>query len=783
MSKIAIDLEGKDNASRAFQTATDRLKDLRAEIDKLKSKNVDLTVADASKLNRLTSEANRLDRALGTATGTGKQSIGMLERLTGGSLTAGKALGMLGVVAGPALFLGIAKGAANAVIGLDAMREESEQISARFLAQAGSTRAAAEALSAMNTVIGGALTNDEKMAASGQLMALGLANSAQEAANLANIAINLGDKTQGTAERIAGLTQVMVSGRLVGLKAYGISMAEVNERALEMQRETAGLTAIQAKQNAILEIGTQKLNEYQAAGGTAVTATQQLQKSWEDYQDALANSVDLGKLKSWLTSEITAARINVQIESADPLDQLAGLEAKLRNIQQIRDDFEGNPIGLFFAGGGGFGAQAEIDGLIARIATLKSELGEESRWAAGAQRLTSGLQDVGGELENATTEAQKLDDALAGLKSRDVDIKVNAVAAAILAGDLNAATVAVYGLNTAFGILQLNKLGTAADFIGPQLPANFNRGLISGQTLEQQVGTSLDFIGPSPMEANTAAGQRRIAAISAAESDAERLAAANVTAAKATQSAWESAFNAIAGAAESEFGKAQDQLKGLLPEFKLDMGGLGTNAPGTNGPFEDIFRAADVAKLGGASPWAAQIAAQLNVSNEEVQAKAREAVTAFAQGLRTPEVRKLIDEAMLVDQVKQAEAAKTSLDSWGKEIAKAAGVNPNLKAGGAAVFDAAFGGDVKTGKNQAAVQTASNAVAQFGAQMGVEVAKSEFRESLNMYGERSWGYFEAGFVGEASRSGSLQAAIDAMVAAALGKRGAFTTTAGGYGVK
>ena len=109
-------------------------------------------------------------------------------------------------------------------------------------------------------------------------MALGLANSAQGAANLANIAINLGDKTQGAAQRIEGLTQVMVSGRLVGLKNYGISMQEVNALALEMQRETAGLSDIQAKQNAIMQIGTQKLNDYTAAGGEAVTKTQELTK-------------------------------------------------------------------------------------------------------------------------------------------------------------------------------------------------------------------------------------------------------------------------------------------------------------------------------------------------------------------------------------------------------------------------------------------------------------------------------------------------------------------------
>jgi hypothetical protein len=743
MSKVAIDLEGKDNASRAFQSATARLKELRAEIDRLKSKTVDLTVADASKLNRLTTEANRLGRALGETKTAGQGATGMLERLTGGSLTAGKALGMLGVVAGPALFLGIAKGAATTLIGLDAMREESEQISARFIAQAGSTRMAADALSAMNTVIGGALTNDEKMAASGQLMALGLADSATSAANLANIAINLGDKTQGAAERIAGLTQVMVSGRLVGLKAYGISMAEVNARALEMQRETAGLTAIQAKQNAILEIGTQKLNEYQAAGGTAVTATQQLQKAWEDYQDALANNVDIGKVKNFLAGGIEGARINLQIESTDPLEQLTGLEAKLRNIQQIRDDFAGNPIGLFFAGGGGFGAQAEIDTLVQKISDLRGMLGEEDRWRAGADRLTGGL-------ENADTAAGNLNDALQELRDKDTVMREQAGLMAIYTAQTNNATASTLAL----GAAQWNLPRSGWTAIDQGLdPSGVGRGQDTGAeriAAQQVVDETL-----------------RQYAIS--QQAAEDLASVNERAAKAAQNAWESAFNAIASAAESEFSKAQGQLKGLAPaDMKLNLDlGLGGNQPGSNGPFEDIFRALDVAKSGGASPWAAQIAAQLGVSNDEVQAKARETVEAFAQGFRTPEVRKLIDEALLVDQVKQAEAAKVSLDSWGKEIAKAAGVNPNLKAGGSAVFDATFGVDKKTGKNAAAEAAAQNASTLMVDALGSKL-KDEAGRAVG-FGATLFSNFQDGFVDAAKVSDTLRKAMDEMALAAIGR--------------
>jgi hypothetical protein len=663
-----------------------------------------------------------------------------LAKMGGGALNTSTILKTLGSAAVVGAVAKVGQMALDAVIGLDAMREESEQISARFVAQAGSTRSAADALSAMNAIVGTALTNDEKMAASGQLMALGLAQSSTEAANLANIAINLGDKTQGAAERIAGLTQVMVSGRLVGLKQYGISMTEVNALAADMQRETAGLSDIQAKQNAIMEIGTQKLNEYTAAGGSAITKTQALQKAWEDYQDALANNVNIGNVKNFLTEGITAARINLQIDSTDPLEQLAGLEAKLRDIQQIRDDFKGNPIGLFFAGGGGFGAQAEVDALIAKIATLKAQLGEESRWAAGVNRLAGGA----GSAQQATNA---LGTALAALYEKADAIDVNATAMSIFKAKIDNAYGSMLALNSAMSI--------SAGWQLPVVPMGLDP---SG------VGRGQDT-GAERMAAQAVVDETlRQNAISIQA--AEDLASVNERAAKATQSAWESAFSAIASAAESEFSAAQSQLKGLLPDLG-GGGGLGTNKPGSNGPFEDIFRAADVANLGGASPWAAQIAAQLGVSNEEVQAKARAAVEAFAAGFRTPEVRKLIDEAMLVDQVKQAEAAKTSLDSWGKEIAKAAGVNPNLKSGGAAVFDASFGADKKTGKNAAAEAAAQNASTLMVDALGSKL-KDEAGRAIG-FGSTLFGNFQDGFVDAAKKSDTLRKAMDEMALAAIGR--------------
>ena len=68
-----------------------------------------------------------------------------------------------------------------------------------------------------------------------------------------------------------------------------------------------------------MAIGTQKLNDYTAAGGTAMTRTQELTNAWHDYQDALANNVDIGNVKSFLTEgRLRRGAINVQIAFTDP---------------------------------------------------------------------------------------------------------------------------------------------------------------------------------------------------------------------------------------------------------------------------------------------------------------------------------------------------------------------------------------------------------------------------------------------------------------------------------
>jgi hypothetical protein len=110
-------------------------------------------------------------------------------------------------------------------------------------------------------------------------------------------------------------------------------------------------------------------------------------------------------------------------------------------------------------------------------------------------------------------------------------------------------------------------------------------------------------------------------------------------------------------------GKARTALGNLLP----DLPGLGDlMAPGANGPFENLFRAADVAKLGAASPWAAKLGLD--------QATAQRIVSDFKAELITEEVQALIDMPGLVDQVKLAQLAEQTTQAFITKVAAQAGV-------------------------------------------------------------------------------------------------------------
>ena len=202
--------------------------------------------------------------------------------LAGGLGTLSKAFGALGV---GMLAMQIGRG----VVALGQMGEESAQMEARFTALVGGAAEATRQFQAMDAATGQWLTRDEKMESATRIMSLGLASSAGEAANLARMAVMLGDTTQSATQRIDSFTQMLATGQTRGLTNFGISVITVRNRIEELRKANAGLSQEQATQQAIMEAAAAKmqmLGDYMP-----ITQTQEMANATADLKDSLGDLV------------------------------------------------------------------------------------------------------------------------------------------------------------------------------------------------------------------------------------------------------------------------------------------------------------------------------------------------------------------------------------------------------------------------------------------------------------------------------------------------------------
>lgn len=107
-----------------------------------------------------------------------------------------------------------------------------------------------------------------------------------------------------------------------------------------------------------------------------------------------------------------------------------------------------------------------------------------------------------------------------------------------------------------------------------------------------------DYAAAAAMNAANVTGQSM--SVSETLARAQQAESQKVVAAQTAAQRIAAAFDNLASSISSKIGDAIGAAKGLLD---LTGGKGGIFAPGANGPFEDIYRTLDVAKLGAQSPW------------------------------------------------------------------------------------------------------------------------------------------------------------------------------------
>lgn len=146
----------------------------------------------------------------------------------------------------------------------------------------------------------------------------------------------------------------------------------------------------------------------------------------------------------------------------------------------------------------------------------------------------------------------------------------------------------------------------------------------------------------------------------------ERVGRTNDDIAKDAAKAYEKEMQVAASRVQGFISTAMSNAKGLF-----DVSGSDPFAPGKNGPFENVYRALDVAKNGEASPWAKV----LGMDQETAQRLSEQ----FQKGLFTPEViDKLINVDALVAEAQLQDQAQKLMEAFANSIATQAGVDASV---------------------------------------------------------------------------------------------------------
>ncbi len=680
--------------------------------------------------------------------------------------------------AGPA-GIGMAVAAvAKGVISLNAMREESEQLEARFRAFTGGAREADEVLKAYDQTLGNALTKDEKMGAASQLLGLGLAKNAQDAAQLTQQALLLGMSMDT-------LTQALETGRINGLVQYGISVDDVKRRAEELKQTTAGLSDVEATAAAVKEQLADKAKRVADEGGKAVTPTKELANAFNDLKDSVADFVNLDDRVRSITRAINELNTTTQGAKAlkDSLDPAQGVDAqikaaedRLQYLQDLRQRYEnGENLYRFNPAGNA----AEIEALQVKISGWKmygaaaddvrvklDAYLDAARTAGEAQNEYNWALEHGGEDQQAFAQAQ----LTSAEQARDLALQAYQAAAGIAeSGRVASAAAVEYDTLAASAATAASIMKDAASNAvnSPQNAAN--RAWQNGGS-GSFYGAQWDAKLAADKKAGDEALRRRQEAKQQAEQQARETQSAMERANRQIVQDWESAMRESVSRITSKFQEGMQFSQGLS-----DLTGGNPLRPGANGPFEDIYRLQAWVKDG---TWG-ETAAKAGIGSKE---QAQALIGNFQRGNFTEDVLKLVNMPQLEGILKGEDDAKASQD----RLAKLIGIDPKKLKGtlgldtagaGAVLSDADSQALAKqlSGKTNAALSKAASEGLKIDFKGGLADALLKAvdadlvlkRNDLLTKGGVAWGVLEDGMLDKASKSTKFVIMVDAMVDNAL----------------
>jgi len=386
-------------------------------------------------------------RDLGGLEQPAKRGGAALDKLTRSLSTA--------AIAGAALKLG------DIVYDLGTLGAEAERVEATFENVAGGSERAAQMLDAMKRATGGAKSEMELMAGATSIVAMGLAEDADDIANIARNVEVLGKTFGGTMQ----VFQLMMGQKsLQRVDSFGIGMEEAADRVEEFKR--AGMGAGEAFDTAILELMNEKVDEMGGLMDDGKLAIDRMKASFIDLK------TEIGKGLAPAVAQVATNTTDLIKASQRAVEEYGfwGVAADIlvEGLLDVNDTMH-----------------TQIDDAEALIETELKATAATDGYAQMLEYYKSQQQGVASATSDSVTAFQQYTDAIAGAQQSSLDHS-----AALWAEQEAAAAAALAFYDAAAGLDEMNKTQFAYEMID-----NLAEAGLKGQQLADATAAILTQFG------------------------------------------------------------------------------------------------------------------------------------------------------------------------------------------------------------------------------------------------------------------------------------------------
>lgn len=285
----------------------------------------------------------KYSNAMGKAASDTKQFDDAAKKSDGGLTSLNNTMNnLMGVFAGIQIL--------NVVGDMVSLGNAANATNATFTALSGGAEAAATTMRSLREATGGVVADTELMAGANRLLAMNIATTGQQAAELSAVAVNLGRAFgQDASTAIENFSLMIANQSLLRLDSLGISAAAVRERMKELKEEFPAMDKQARFTQATLEQATLSVDRLGSSITAGQTPVAQLTTKFENFKTSIGQG-----LATTINSAITA------IEQLETISQVTFGHALPGQQQAILDNAK------FFAEqwGGEFGARLAALGVM-----------------------------------------------------------------------------------------------------------------------------------------------------------------------------------------------------------------------------------------------------------------------------------------------------------------------------------------------------------------------------------------------------------------------------------